>query len=435
LFATIDAQGVKGRPYAAAGSEARPSYGVKSPKQAAESQPREAALPAFVEPPAAPNPEPPGNDEPGMPYSFSYTAEATDGLSARQETSDGNVVRGSYMLEGPDGINRVVHYIADKDGFRATITTNEPGTESQSPSGVLFTSSQLPASEIALQYGPGEPSRTLESDRRDEQPAPRPVAAVLSERREPLRPLRREQPLLAPLPLRQREPLPLAPLPLALALAPLPLAPLPLAPRPLAPRQQAPILREAALGAQFNALPRAPTSFGFRSDIRHDAQPSQLQRAQAVKGAAPTEQRSLLQAPVKSRPQAPQIIQNFRAPAKAPLPPPPPAPRPLLVLQPSKAIVRQPALPILRTSGKQTLVRNPRPFFAPLITTTTEEPRLVFDEQQQQQEEQQQEEAEPAQQQQQEEEPEPVSQQQQQQELLLDEPQQRGFFGRRRARA
>lgn len=49
-----------------------------------------------------------------MPYSFGYTADAIDGRSARQESSDGTTVRGSYMLEGPDGLSRVVHYIADK---------------------------------------------------------------------------------------------------------------------------------------------------------------------------------------------------------------------------------------------------------------------------------------------------------------------------------
>jgi len=93
--------------------------------------------------------------EPIAPYSFGYVADATDGRSSRQETSDGSgVVRGSYELSSADGIKRIVNYIADKDGFRAQVQTNEPGTESKSPAFVQFDSSQPPAEEIALKYGP-----------------------------------------------------------------------------------------------------------------------------------------------------------------------------------------------------------------------------------------------------------------------------------------
>jgi hypothetical protein len=117
-----------------------------------QQQEEEAALPGFVEPPAAPVPEPDAG-QPMMPYEFEYSAAATGGSSARRESNDGTRVTGTYTLAGPDGINRVVHYVADKDGFRATIVTNEPGTESQSPSGVILNSSQLPGDQIALQYG------------------------------------------------------------------------------------------------------------------------------------------------------------------------------------------------------------------------------------------------------------------------------------------
>jgi hypothetical protein len=441
LFAPGLSQGTKGGRAFAASNE-RPSYGVKSPSQAAESRDREAALPAFVEPPAAPNPEPDdAASEPGMPYSFSYEADATDGRSARSETSDGTTVRGSYMLAGPDGIERVVHYIADKDGFRATITTNEPGTESQSPSGVLLNSSQLPASEIALQYGPGEPAR-----RQEEPSEPVPVQAVFA-----AAPILRQPVVLAAI--EQPAPVPVAPVvrvspvrarPQVLRAAPVrQQAPI----RPLSPIRQAAPVREASLSPSFNAQPR-PSGFGFRSEVRHDAVASI--RDQAVKGAAPTQARkTLLQAPVKQRPQAP-IVQVFRAPVKAPPPPPPrqqpiaAAQQPILVLQrPSlpQAPPRAPPLPaaplpILRSSGKVTLQRNPRPFFAAIIPTTAA-PVLVFDEQQQRQEEEpqqqeqvrQEEDAEPSSQQQhsQEEEPEP-QQQEQQQQLVLDEPQQRQNF-------
>lgn len=130
----------------------QPFFATKGGQLQQQQQEEEAALPGFVEPPAAPAPEPDAG-QPMMPYEFEYSAAATGGSSARRESNDGTRVTGTYTLAGPDGINRVVHYVADKDGFRATIVTNEPGTESQSPSGVILNSSQLPAEQIALQYG------------------------------------------------------------------------------------------------------------------------------------------------------------------------------------------------------------------------------------------------------------------------------------------
>jgi len=92
--------------------------------------------------------------EPISPYAFSYTADAIDGSSARQESADASgVVRGSYSIVSADGIKRIVNYIADENGFRAQVQTNEPGTESKSSADVIMQSSQLPAEEIALKYG------------------------------------------------------------------------------------------------------------------------------------------------------------------------------------------------------------------------------------------------------------------------------------------
>jgi len=88
------------------------------------------------------------------PYSFSYIAEGYDGKSAREESSDGSgTVKGFYRILGADGIQRLVNYIADENGFRASIQTNEPGTESKSPANVNFESSQPSGEEIALKYG------------------------------------------------------------------------------------------------------------------------------------------------------------------------------------------------------------------------------------------------------------------------------------------
>ncbi|GBN13242.1 hypothetical protein AVEN_101713-1 [Araneus ventricosus] len=64
------------------------------------------------------------------PYSFSYNSNTEDGgSSGHQESGDGSGrVTGSYTVTDLEGHNRVVDYIADENGFRATVRTNEPGT-------------------------------------------------------------------------------------------------------------------------------------------------------------------------------------------------------------------------------------------------------------------------------------------------------------------
>ena len=47
---------------------------------------------------------------------------------------------GRYTISLSDGRVRTVDYIADKDGFRAKVDTNEPGTDNQSPADVEWTS-------------------------------------------------------------------------------------------------------------------------------------------------------------------------------------------------------------------------------------------------------------------------------------------------------
>lgn len=50
----------------------------------------------------------------------------------RKEESDGNGhVTGSYGYLDADGTFREVHYVADENGYRAEIRTNEPGTKDQ----------------------------------------------------------------------------------------------------------------------------------------------------------------------------------------------------------------------------------------------------------------------------------------------------------------
>jgi len=505
MVAVVTAQGTKGGKQAAA-SQPRPSYGTKSGEES-----RESALPAFVEPPPAPNPEPDdAASEPGMPYSFSYTAEATDGMSARQESSDGSTVRGSYMLNGPDGIQRVVHYIADKDGYRATIQTNEPGTESMAPSGVLLESSQLPASEIALQYGPGEPDRQgSQSASQPLRQAPPPPARQQSQQ---LQSRRQEQPQDDIeedegdnfQPINERS-LGQQNLPRSLPQRQQPLPPAPLrrqedqrqqqnqffnrqAPPPPAPLRR----QEERQQWQPSQNPPQHGNFGFRQEIRHEAQPSG--RSDAVKGGPPPGRKApQVQAPVAKRPPPPQqqakapvrqqpVQQQQKAPAlRASLPPSPPIPQPFrparqqapkpIQIQPLQAPlpiriqqqfrqpqplpIRQVFTPALRAApqrdgktnnGKTSGAKSPQRFYQP-TTTTTEQPQLYEEQQQQQEEVQQeeqpvqqeeqqpvqQEEVQQEQQQSQEEEPEPQQQEEQQQQQLLDEPQNFRSLFRRRA--
>lgn len=72
-------------------------------------------------------------------YSFGYDEAGATGGSFRHEKSDayGNRV-GSYGLTGADGRVRIVNYVADANGYRANIQTNEPGTESRDTAGVAI---------------------------------------------------------------------------------------------------------------------------------------------------------------------------------------------------------------------------------------------------------------------------------------------------------
>lgn len=62
------------------------------------------------------------------PYAFDY---AVEGSTRREQGDKDGVVRGQYTLQNPDGTQRIVDYVADQDGFRAQVRTNEFGTEGQ----------------------------------------------------------------------------------------------------------------------------------------------------------------------------------------------------------------------------------------------------------------------------------------------------------------
>ncbi|XP_035215004.1 uncharacterized protein LOC118188618, partial [Stegodyphus dumicola] len=73
-----------------------------------------------------------------QPYEYGYALKDEHGnVQHKKESSDGHGnVRGTYGFTDEHGLYRSVEYVADKGGFRASIKTNEPGTENQDPADV-----------------------------------------------------------------------------------------------------------------------------------------------------------------------------------------------------------------------------------------------------------------------------------------------------------
>ena len=62
-------------------------------------------------------------------YAFGYNEDHATGGTFRKEKGGPGVQVGSYGLRDADGRIRVVNYIADALGFRASVSTNEPGVD------------------------------------------------------------------------------------------------------------------------------------------------------------------------------------------------------------------------------------------------------------------------------------------------------------------
>ncbi|KAH9406919.1 hypothetical protein TYRP_013186 [Tyrophagus putrescentiae] len=71
-------------------------------------------------------------------YNFGYNEDhATGGTFRKESGTGGHGVQGSYGLRDADGRMRTVNYVADALGFRASVSTNEPGTDvKQDPAAV-----------------------------------------------------------------------------------------------------------------------------------------------------------------------------------------------------------------------------------------------------------------------------------------------------------
>nr|XP_050043619.1 uncharacterized protein LOC126540830 [Dermacentor andersoni] len=81
-----------------------------------------------------------GYSAPPQPYSFGYdTADEFGNRQFRSEQGDSsNAKTGSYGYTDVNGLYRRVNYIADANGFRATVDTNEPGTAPGASADVVF---------------------------------------------------------------------------------------------------------------------------------------------------------------------------------------------------------------------------------------------------------------------------------------------------------
>lgn len=112
-------------------------------------------------------------------YRFGYDVVHSSGSSFHKEQSSNGVKVGSYGLRDVDGRVRVVNYVADAQGFRADVRTNEPGVEPmKDPAGATINRpppvAPLPPVSFTVDHavelaGGGEPSdEPCEEDISDE---------------------------------------------------------------------------------------------------------------------------------------------------------------------------------------------------------------------------------------------------------------------------
>ena len=72
-------------------------------------------------------------------YAFGYNEDHATGGTFRKEKGGPGYAAGSYGLRDHDGRVRTVNYVADALGYRASISTNEPGTDvKQDPAAADF---------------------------------------------------------------------------------------------------------------------------------------------------------------------------------------------------------------------------------------------------------------------------------------------------------
>lgn len=86
-----------------------------------------------------------------QPYSFGYdnVDEFGTKLFHKEEGDGNNAKTGSYGYQDANGLYRRVNYVADAGGFRATVDTNEPGTQAGSSADAVFNANPVVAGPTA----------------------------------------------------------------------------------------------------------------------------------------------------------------------------------------------------------------------------------------------------------------------------------------------
>ncbi|XP_067134632.1 uncharacterized protein [Centruroides vittatus] len=69
-------------------------------------------------------------------YNYYYSINDADSHQFKKETKKDGRVTGSYGIVDPDGRKRTVYYVADENGFRAKVDSNEPGVISMNPADI-----------------------------------------------------------------------------------------------------------------------------------------------------------------------------------------------------------------------------------------------------------------------------------------------------------
>ncbi|CAL1284094.1 unnamed protein product [Larinioides sclopetarius] len=85
------------------------------------------------------------------PYQYGYAFADGLGMSQhRNEVADvTGAVKGAYGYQDPLGVYRNVEYTADKDGYKAVIRSNEPGTSNHAAANAVYVVELPPPAIIA----------------------------------------------------------------------------------------------------------------------------------------------------------------------------------------------------------------------------------------------------------------------------------------------
>ncbi|CAL1284095.1 unnamed protein product [Larinioides sclopetarius] len=97
------------------------------------------------------------------PYQYGYAFADGLGMSQhRNEFADGTgAVKGAYGYQDPLGVYRNVEYTADKDGYKAVIRSNEPGTSNHVAADAVYVVELPPPAAVAHGLRSGSPLPSL----------------------------------------------------------------------------------------------------------------------------------------------------------------------------------------------------------------------------------------------------------------------------------